>query len=157
MASLNKVMLIGYLGKDPIYGQSKNGDAYLSFSLATKNYNGETSWHRVSCFKKQADTLRPYLQKGHLVYVEGNLSYGSYRDQDGYERKTTDILANTVQMLNRPQGSAQIDDPAAYQNQETQTQPQPQAQAQAQPQAQPQTQPLIQPQAEPVYEDDLPF
>lgn len=104
---VNKVILIGHLGKDPELRYTPSGTAICSFSLATttsrKKADGEweeiTDWHRVKTFGKTAENAGQYLSKGKQVYIEGRISYGSYDDKDGVKRYTTDILVNEMQFL----------------------------------------------------------
>jgi len=102
MAGLNKVMLIGRLGKDPELRHTHNNTAICKFSLATSEQipsaNGErqerTAWHNITIFGKQAEVANRYLKKGQEVYLEGRLEYGSYDDRQGVKRYTTDIIVN---------------------------------------------------------------
>lgn len=104
---LNKVMLIGRLGKDPEFRNTPNGIAVASFSLATdekrKNESGEliskTEWHRVVAFRRQAEIARDYLRKGSLVYLEGKLHYDSYENKEGVKVYKTEITCDNFQML----------------------------------------------------------
>ncbi len=115
MASVNKVILIGNLGKDPETRYMSNGDAVTNITLATtdtwKDKNGEkqekTEWHRVTFYRKLAEIAGEYLKKGRPVYIEGRLETRKWTDKDGVERYTTDIIANDMKMLgNRSTGSA---------------------------------------------------
>lgn len=115
MASVNKVILIGNLGKDPETRYMSNGDAVTNITLATtdtwKDKNGEkqekTEWHRVTFYRKLAEIAGEYLKKGRPVYIEGRLETRKWTDKDGVERYTTDIIANDMKMLgNRSAGSA---------------------------------------------------
>ncbi len=107
MASLNKVMLIGNLGKDPEVRYTSSGTAVASFSLATserfKNRNGEweerTEWHNVTLWGRLAEIAGEYLAKGKTVYVEGRLQTRKWQDRDGRDRYTTEIVADKMQML----------------------------------------------------------
>jgi single-strand DNA-binding protein len=107
MASLNKVMIIGNLGKDPEVSYTPSGMAVARFSVATTDAwtdkaTGErkekTEWHRIVVFAKLAENCGRYLAKGRPVYVEGRLQTTSY-EKDGVTRYSTDIIANTVQFL----------------------------------------------------------
>ena len=98
---INKVILVGRLGKDPEKRTTPGGKVVCRFTLATDTGFGEnrkTDWHNVVCFDRQADYVSNYLRKGSLVYVEGRITYGSY-EKDGVKRYTTDIIANSVQNL----------------------------------------------------------
>jgi len=107
MASLNKVMLIGNLGKDPEVRYTTSGTAVASFPLATsekfKNKNGEweerTEWHNVTLWGRLAEIAGEYLAKGKTVYVEGRLQTRKWQDRDGRDRYTTEIVADRMQML----------------------------------------------------------
>lgn len=97
--TLNKVQLIGNLGRDPEVRYSQDGRAIANFSIATseswKNAQGETQekteWHRVVVFGKLAEIAQQYLRKGSKVYVEGKISTNKWTDQSGQERQTTEI------------------------------------------------------------------
>lgn len=115
MASVNKVILIGNLGKDPETRYMSNGDAVTNITLATtdtwKDKNGEkqekTEWHLVTFYRKLAEIAGEYLKKGSPVYIEGRLETRKWTDKQGVERYTTDIIANDMKMLgNRSVGSA---------------------------------------------------
>lgn len=113
MASVNKVILIGNLGKDPEVKYMPNGDAVANITLATtetwKDKSGEkqekTEWHRVTFYRKLAEIVGEYLKKGRPVYVEGRLETRKWTDKAGVERYTTDIIASDMKMLGgKPQG-----------------------------------------------------
>jgi len=114
MASLNKVMLIGNLGKDPEMRYTANGKAVTSFSLAcNRNYTAsdgerreETDWFDVVTWDKLAETCSQFLQKGRQAYVEGRLHTRSWEGQDGQKRYRTEVIANTVLFLGGPGGGA---------------------------------------------------
>lgn len=107
MASVNKVILIGNLGRDPEIRYLPSGDAVATFSIATtevwKDKNGQrqeqTEWHRISMFGKQAEIAGQYLKKGSSVYIEGRLTTRKWTDKEGNERQTTEIRADRMQML----------------------------------------------------------
>lgn len=108
MASLNRVFLIGRLGKDPDVRYTADDQQVATMSVATdESYtsNGQkhekTEWHRVVAWGKTADFCARYLAKGRLVYVEGKLQTRKWADQSGAERYTTEILAARVQGLDR--------------------------------------------------------
>jgi single-strand DNA-binding protein len=117
MASVNKVILIGNLGKDPETRYMPNGDAVTNITLATtetwKDKNGEkqekTEWHRVTFYRKLAEIAGEYLKKGRPVYVEGRLETRKWTDKSGAERYTTEIIANDMKMLGSKPGSASFD------------------------------------------------
>jgi single-strand DNA-binding protein len=106
--SVNKVILIGNLGRDPELRYTQGGGPVANLSIATtrkwrnKQSNElveETEWHRVSVFGQQAEHCNNYLSKGRMVYVEGRLRTRSYDDKDGVKRYATEIIADTVQFL----------------------------------------------------------
>lgn len=108
MASLNKVMLIGNLGKDPEVRYTGSGQAVASFSLATserfKNkqsgeWEEKTEWHRVTLWGKQAEVAGEYLARGKTVFIEGRLQTRKWTDRDGNEKYTTEIVGERMQML----------------------------------------------------------
>ena len=107
MASLNKVMLIGNLGKDPEVRYTTSGQAVASFNLATsekfKNKSGDweerTEWHRVTLWGKLAEIAGEYLAKGKTVYIEGRLQTRKWTDRDGNDKYTTEIVGDKMQML----------------------------------------------------------
>ncbi|MEI7815841.1 MAG: single-stranded DNA-binding protein [Desulfuromonadales bacterium] len=107
MASLNKVMLIGNLGKDPEVRFTASGQAVASFSLATsekfKGKTGEweerTEWHNITLWGKLAEIAGEYLSKGKTIYVEGRLQTRKWQDKSGNDRYTTDIVGDKMQML----------------------------------------------------------
>jgi len=113
MASLNKVILIGNLGKDPETRNMSNGDAVANITLATTETwkdkaSGEkkeaTEWHRVVFFRKLAEIAGQYLKKGSQIYIEGSLKTRKWQDKDGQERYTTEIVADEMKMLGSRQG-----------------------------------------------------
>ena len=114
MASLNKVILIGNLGRDPETRYLPNGDAVTTISVATtetwKDKSGEkqekTEWHRVSLFRRLGEIAGEYLKKGSQVYIEGRIEYREY-EKDGQKRYTTDIIANEMKMLGSRQGGGE--------------------------------------------------
>jgi single-strand DNA-binding protein len=112
MAGLNKVILIGNLGRDPEVRYTPAGMAIAKFSLATteRRKKGEqwedvTEWHRITAFGKLGEICGEYLSKGKQVYIEGRIQYGSY-EKDGQTVYTTDIIANQMVMLGSPGGAA---------------------------------------------------
>jgi len=112
MASVNKVIIIGNLGRDPETRYMPEGGAICNISVATtekwKDKNGEmqekTEWHRVAFFGKLAEIAGEYLKKGSQVYVEGRLQTRKWQDKDGADKYTTEIVANQMQMLGSRQG-----------------------------------------------------
>jgi len=119
MASVNKVILIGNLGKDPDVRYLPSGEAVTNITLATtdtwKDKNsGEkkeaTEWHRVVFFRKLAEIAGQYLKKGSQVYVEGSLKTRKWQDKDGQDRYTTEIVVDEMKMLGSRQGSGDSGD-----------------------------------------------
>jgi single-strand DNA-binding protein len=106
---LNKVMLIGHLGRDPELKYTPGGAAVATFSLATTegykdkegNWQERPEWHRIVVWNKPAETASEYLKKGQQVYVEGRLQTRSWQDKDGVTRYTTEIVAQTFLFLGR--------------------------------------------------------
>ncbi len=120
MASVNKVILIGNLGRDPEIRYMPSGDALATLSVATtdswKDKSGEkqekTEWHRVSMFGRLAEIAGEYLKKGSQVYIEGRIQTRKYTDKDGQEKYSTEIVANEMKMLggrNTAGGTADMD------------------------------------------------
>jgi single-strand DNA-binding protein len=113
MAGVNKVILIGNLGRDPELRYTQSGQAVTNFTLATSenwtNRNGEredrTEWHRIVAWGRTAELCAQYLSKGRTVYVEGRLQTREWEDREGQKRRTTEITAQTVQFLGGPKGS----------------------------------------------------
>ncbi|HKZ22161.1 MAG TPA: single-stranded DNA-binding protein [candidate division Zixibacteria bacterium] len=109
MAGINKVILIGNLGKDPELRYTPNSQAVATFSLATnrkwKDKGGQpqeqTEWHNVVAWGKQAEICKEYLKKGSSVFIEGRIQYRTYDDKDGNKKYITEIVARSVQMLGR--------------------------------------------------------
>lgn len=109
---INKVILVGTVGKDPEVRYSQSGSANATLSLATnemwKDKNGEkqerTEWHRLKFFGKLAEIAGEYVKKGQQLYVEGSLRTDKYTDKQGIERYTTDIIVNEMQMLGGKSG-----------------------------------------------------
>jgi single-strand DNA-binding protein len=113
MSSLNKVMLIGNLGKDPEIRYTPEGSAVATFSLATSetwtdksgNRQEHTEWHTIVAWSKLADLAKRYLAKGRQVYIEGKIRSRDWNDRDGNKRRTTEVIANQMVLLgSRPQG-----------------------------------------------------
>ena len=112
MASVNKVILVGNLGRDPEMRYLPSGEAVVNLSVATtdkfKDKSGAmqeaTEWHRVSFFGRTAEVCGQYLKKGSQVYVEGRLQTRKWQDKDGQDKYTTEIIADRMQMLGSRQG-----------------------------------------------------
>jgi single-strand DNA-binding protein len=107
MASVNKVILIGNLGRDPELRYTPGGQAVANFTLATNERfstkDGEkqerTEWHRIVAWGRTGEICAQYLSKGRSVYVEGRLQTREWEDKEGQKRRTTEIVANTVQFI----------------------------------------------------------
>jgi single-strand DNA-binding protein len=113
MASINKVILIGNLGKDPEVRYTPDNSAITNITLATTytwkdrqtgDKKEETEWHRVAFFGRLAEVAGEYLKKGSPVYVEGRLRTRTWQDKEGKDRYTTEIVAETMQMLGSRSG-----------------------------------------------------
>ena len=116
MASVNKAILVGHVGKDPDIRSTSSGETIASFSLATNSGYGEkktTDWHNVSVFGKSADFVRDYVKKGAQVYVEGSIRNRSYVDKNGIKKYVTEIKGYTVQALGQKESSPQQYEPGA--------------------------------------------
>jgi len=111
MASVNKVILVGNLGRDPEMRYMPNGEAVCNFSIATtdnwKDKNGQkqerTEWHNIVIYRKLAEIAGEYLKKGRPVYIEGRLQTRKW-EKDGVTRYTTEIIADQMQMLGSREG-----------------------------------------------------
>lgn len=125
MASLNKAMLIGNLGKDPELKYMTNGKAVVNFSIATSEQwkdkdSGEkkekTEWHNIVVFDKLAEICGKYLKKGSTVYIEGKLQTRKWTDKNGVDRYTTEILAREMKMMcgKKDSGEGKSEEPAPY-------------------------------------------
>jgi single-strand DNA-binding protein len=113
MASVNKVILVGNLGKDPETRFTASGEAIANITLATTDTwkdkaSGEkkeaTEWHRVAFFGKLAEIVGQYLKKGRQIYVEGSLRTRKWTDKEGQERYTTEVIASEMKMLGSREG-----------------------------------------------------
>lgn len=175
--SLNKVILIGRLGRDPEVRYMPNGEAVCNFSVATSetwnDRNGQrverTEWHNITMYRKLAEIAGQYLKKGGLVYLEGRIQSRKYQGKDGIERTAYDIVANEMKMLggrNENSGGAPYEEgygqsQEAYQRPAQQSR-QPAPDAPSHPQeapAAPRRQPAPAAHAIPVedIDDDIPF
>ncbi len=133
--SINKVILVGHLGRDPEVRYMTNGEAVANFSIATSetwndrnsgNKIERTEWHNITLYRRLAEVAGQYLKKGSQVYIEGKIQSRKYTDKNGIERTAYDIIGNEMQMLGGRNSSAS--DSAYAQNpapnySETQTQP----------------------------------
>ncbi len=116
MKGVNKVIVLGRLGKDPETRYMPSGAAIANFSVATSEQwkdkqTGEkqekTEWHRIVMFGRLAEITNEYLAKGSLVYIEGRLQTRKWQDQSGQDRYTTEIVGNNLQMLDTRGGQQQ--------------------------------------------------
>jgi single-strand DNA-binding protein len=114
MASVNKVILIGNLGKDPEVRYTPNGNAICNLTLATsRNWKSkdsgekmeETEWHRVVMYDRLAEIAGEYLKKGRPIYVEGRIKTRKWQDKEGVDRYTTEIIAEEMKMLGSREGA----------------------------------------------------
>jgi len=113
MASVNKVILVGNLGRDPEVRRMPSGDAMVNLSIATtdtwKDKGGErqekTEWHRVVMFGRVAEVAGEYLKKGSQAYFEGRLQTRKWTDKEGQDKYTTEVIADRMQMLGSRSGS----------------------------------------------------
>ena len=174
---LNKVMLIGRLGKDPDVRFTQSGMEVANFSVATSegwtdkatNEKKErTEWHRIVAFGKLGEICGKYLAKGKQVYIEGRLQTRSW-EQDGVTKYTTEIVANDMQMLDSKNAAGSYDNESGYQNRQPQTHQQQAPQQQAPQQQAPQQQapaqqqqvqtngPSGNPPSPGSFDDDIPF
>jgi len=153
---LNKVMLIGNLGKDPEVRHLESGSSVASFSVATnesyRDKAGEwqtlTEWHNVVAWRNLAERAERDLKKGNRVYVEGKITTRKWQDQNGQDRYTTEVVAQTLRLLDRREKSegdfgnfpSSADEPKTIRNNAGTSNPAPQEKAQT-----------------PQVDDDLPF
>jgi single-strand DNA-binding protein len=109
---VNKVTLLGHLGKDPIVRRTEAGVPVATFSIATNetykdkegNKQDKTEWHNIVIWRGLAEVAEKYLKKGSLVYLEGKLQARTYQDQSGGTRYITEIVVEEMKMLNKPEG-----------------------------------------------------
>ena len=119
---INKVILIGNLGKDPEIQRLESGVKKASFSLATtevyKNKEGEkvnhTEWHNIILWRGLAEVAENYLKKGNTIYLEGKIRRRDYEDKDGVKRYVTEILGDVMTMLGGPKREGGTDEPANH-------------------------------------------
>ncbi|MCR4417937.1 MAG: single-stranded DNA-binding protein [Ignavibacteria bacterium] len=120
--SLNKIMLIGYVGRDAEVKYTNSGLAVMRFSLATdqnqKDQNGNwqraTTWHDIICFDKLAENMKEFVKKGRRVYVEGRLSKRDYVDKQNIKRYVVEVIAENLILLDRP--GASFDDSSSVES-----------------------------------------
>ena len=120
MASVNKVIIVGNLGADPEVRYMPSGDAITNIRVATTDRwkdkaSGEmkeaTEWHRIVFFGRVAEIAGEYLKKGSQVYVEGRLRTRKWQDKEGHDRYSTEVVADTMQMLGSRAGSGEPREP----------------------------------------------
>jgi single-strand DNA-binding protein len=117
MRGINRVTIVGTVGKDPEIRYFQSGDAYCALSVATTeqwkdkdgNKQEKTEWHRVKFTRKLAEIVGQYVRKGQQIYVEGKLETSKYTDKQGVERYSTDIVASEMQMLGGKKDGAESD------------------------------------------------
>ena len=135
MSSLNKIMLIGHLGKDPEVRYTSDGTPVATFSLATSenwtDKNGtrqeRTEWHNIVAWRRLAELSKRFLTKGRQVYVEGRIQSRDWNDREGIRRRTTEVVVSQIVLLgSRSQGAQGAEAPAPTQEpagQSTETEP----------------------------------
>ncbi len=128
--TVNKVILIGNLGKDPEVRRLENGSVVASFSIATSEVYTDkstgvkkenTDWHDIVVWRGLAEVADKYIKKGYKVYVEGKLKKRNWQDKEGLTRYTTEVVADVLNILSRPEGSERINNvqsptPSSYSN-----------------------------------------
>ncbi len=156
MASLNKVMLIGNVGKDPEVRDFEGGMRRATFTLATSERfrdRENTEWHNIVAWRQLAELAEKYIHKGSQIYVEGRITSRSWDGNDGAKHYVTEIIANTIQLLDR-RTDGQYSDPGAQPSSapgySRPAAPVPQRTA-------PAAEPAPAPTADPTDVDDLPF
>jgi len=160
MASVNKVILVGNLGRDPEVRFMPNGEAVCNFSIATtdswKDKNGQkqerTEWHNIVMYRKLAEIAGEYLKKGRPVYVEGRLQTRKWQTKEGQDRYTTEIVADQMQMLGGREGGGSAGYEPMDEDQSMQSRPQQTAPSQSAPAPQPASGGDFD-----AFEDDIPF
>jgi single-strand DNA-binding protein len=126
MKDLNKMILIGRLGADPVLRVSKHGQDYATFPVATskrvkdegENYTEKTQWHRVVVFDQQAKHCAQYLKKGYSVYVEGSLSLRKFTNKEGVNGVSVELIASDVNFLSMRIPSVSVNEETVHQSNE---------------------------------------
>ena len=121
MASVNKVILIGHLGKDPEVRHLEGGNSVANFTIATNEYYKDkqgtrierTEWHHIAAWRGLAELAEKYLRKGQQVYVEGRIRTRQYQDKDNQTRYVTEIVAEEISLLGTRPGGATAQPTAA--------------------------------------------
>jgi single-strand DNA-binding protein len=168
MAGVNKVILIGNLGRDPEVKYLEGGIAVANFPMATSetfrdkngNKNEHTEWHQIVLWRKLAEVAEKYLRKGQMVYLEGKIRSRSWDDQNGNKRYTTEIFGDVLTILSRREDQQQTGYNRPYNAQAGQQQGEQRQQYQPQPQQMPNIDPNVEPNHPAVLPDspdDLPF
>ncbi len=112
--TVNKVILVGSLGKDPEVRRLENGTAVATFSIATSEVYTDkstgvkkeiTDWHDIVLWRGLAEVAEKYIRKGYKIYVEGKLKKRSWQDKEGQTRYTTEVIADELTILSRPEGA----------------------------------------------------
>ncbi len=118
MAGINKVILVGNLGKDPEVRRLDGGVVRVSFSLATTEYYKDkegtrieqTEWHNILMWRAIAESAERILKKGYTIYLEGKLQTRKWQDKEGQQRSTTEIVADTFQLIRKSEGGTQANE-----------------------------------------------
>jgi single-strand DNA-binding protein len=140
MASVNKVILIGYLGRDPEMRRSPTGKVFAIVSLATsERWNNEehTEWHRIIFWDRLAEVAKEYLRRGSQVYIEGKIHYRSWDDHSGVKRYSTEINAQSMMMLSSKGGGGSVGYVSSLPDPEPEPEPEPNPEPMANHSAQP--------------------
>lgn len=115
MSNVNRVTLLGRLGKDPEIRHTADGNTVATISLATsfksKGKEETTEWHRVVAFERLAEIIDQYVRKGNRLYVEGYLKTRKWEDKQGVEKYTTEIVAQSIQLIDKNNDAADDDEP----------------------------------------------
>jgi single-strand DNA-binding protein len=135
MASVNKAIILGNIGKDPEVKYTASGEAICNITVATSESwkdkaTGEkkdlTEWHRISFFGKLAEICGQYLKKGSQVYIEGSIRTRKWTDKEGQERYTTEIRGDEMKMLGgKPEGTSRTQDSGGRSEQQQKSKPKP--------------------------------
>ena len=116
--TVNKIILVGNLGKDPESRSTQSGSTVANLSIATTerakdregNWTDHTEWHRVACFGRTAENVAKYCRKGKQVYIEGKIRTRKWQDRDGNDRYTTEVIADQIRFLgSRGDGAGSYD------------------------------------------------
>ena len=114
---INKVILVGHVGRDPELRYTASGTAVANFSLATNRrrkdrdgeWHEETEWHRIVAWSRTAEVVNQYASKGRQLYIEGRLQTRDWEDRDGNKRYTTEVVAEIVKLLGSRHGESDFD------------------------------------------------